>query len=229
MTHAKRLPNGSHALPIARARVPPYIPRSGGIRPNRANYRPRHLRRGLGRPGDEEMKKRRGDDPRQAPASPSSQSFAAHRSYPASIHTAQRRHPPQPCELPATSPAEGSGEPSGFPSGEPEGRSPLGSARTMQASSTTLCTKRKRPNRQGSPAGRVRGGARSDRHAPCKRAVQPSAPSASDRIVRRPSGKLSQDLRQTTIWGGVTYAVEPVMLRSSRSRVCEERSMTGSL
>jgi hypothetical protein len=54
----------------------------------------------------------------------------------------------------------GSGEPSGCPSGEPAGRSPLGSARTVQSSSATLCAKRERPNRHGSPAGSPLGSAR---------------------------------------------------------------------
>jgi hypothetical protein len=67
-------------------------------------------------------------------------------------------------------------------------------------------------NRQGSPAGSPRGGARSDRHAPCSGETQPSAPSADAGTVRvpprgastssAPAGRSPADLRATRQRGG---------------------------
>jgi hypothetical protein len=97
-TPAHGRPRG--AAPTNRGR-PYMITCSGGMHPNRMNCRPHHLRRGLGRRGDEATS----DEPDAGV--PCSYALPTVLFPVAPMHPAQRRHPPRRLRNPTTSPAEG--------------------------------------------------------------------------------------------------------------------------
>jgi hypothetical protein len=77
----------------------------------------------------------------------------------ASIQPSQRRHALLTIRTPITAPAEGSGEPARRPSGEGEEQRPADRRHTRHRGGVSLRRMRKRRNRHGAPAGRVRGSA----------------------------------------------------------------------